>query len=227
MAKFRRWLSLQPMQKLVVLLGVILGLASAAAGQGQTLRYEAYIAGIRAGGATVQLDISADDYVIVGTASADGLLDIFANWRVEFNAQGKIVDARAELTEFHYVERDDLNQREVTVRDGVLHVVENGKQLSTRSALPGTDLLTALFVAPQCSTAKLLHAGRQSFRLRRLESVNEAMAICKYDVLDDAGEHFQVTAEFSMVGGLTIPVKLSYEGLLSGWLELVQPEVGN
>ncbi len=78
-----------------------MGLASAAAGQGQTLRYEAYIAGIRAGGATVQLDISADDYVIVGTASADGLLDIFANWRVEFNAEGKIVDARAELTEFH------------------------------------------------------------------------------------------------------------------------------
>lgn len=215
------------MVKLNLILAVILGFAVSAETYGETLRYEGFIAGVRAGEATVELEISADSYVISGVAATNGLLDIFGNWRASFDAHGQIVDARPQITEFHYVEQDDEKQREVTVRDGVLLVFKNGKPRSRRSALPGVDLLTTLFVLPQCEEEKLLHTGRQNYRLRRIESPAEAFlaGLCRYDVVDDEGIRFQVSIEFARVADLTIPVKMTFEGLLTGWLELVAPEV--
>ena len=46
--------------KLDLVLAVILGFAVSAETHGETLRYEGFIAGVRVGEATVELDISAD-----------------------------------------------------------------------------------------------------------------------------------------------------------------------
>ena len=66
-----------------------------------------------------------------------------------------------------------------------------------------------------------------NYRLRRIESPagTSVAGLCRYDVVDDEGARFQVSIEFARVADLTIPVKMTFEGLLTGWLELVAPKV--
>ena len=173
----------------------------------------------------MHVDISADDYSLSGTAKAQGILKWFGKWRSRFEVKGRIKGDELTLDEYRYVEREEHKRRELSVRDGVLRVIKNGKPRRPREALPGTDVLTSFFIKPQCHDEQLLHTGRHNYQLRRLGPTIETAGTsrCRYEIYDDDGDRYVASVEFAQLGDLTIPVKMTIGGFIQGRMELVEP----
>lgn len=185
------------------------------------LRYEAYLGGALAGTARLALSQDAQSYSVVGSAKSKGLMDSFNPWRAQFEARGTVANGLPQLDQYHYVESDNRKLREVTVSDGQLRVVKNGKLRAELDALPGMDILTALFVEPSCDPALDLHTGRRGYRLvSPSESANGVADTCRYTARDEDGDKTEVSIEFVRVGELRVPRVIELSGFLSGRLKL-------
>ncbi len=210
---------------LILLTALLFSACSAHVALGETFKYQAYLAGTKAGTATVHVDISDGDYSLSGSAKAQGILKWFGKWRTRFEVKGRIEGGALTLDEYRYVEREERKHRELSVREGVLRVVKNGKPRRPREALPGTDVLTGLFVKPQCHDEQLLHTGRHNYQLRRLGPPIETTGSsrCRYEIHDDEGDRYVASIEFAQFGDLTVPVRMTFGGFIRGRMELVEP----
>ncbi|MCZ6619267.1 MAG: DUF3108 domain-containing protein [Gammaproteobacteria bacterium] len=189
--------------------------------QAATFKYEAYIAGIKVGHATIHVDWNEDSYEVSGSAHTDGLVDTFGSWHTRFTATGKFVAGIAQLIEYRYIEKGDHKHRDVTVRDGELRVIKNGKDRGLRPAFPGVDVLTALYIAPRCIPEQQLHSGRHFYLLKR---VGQDSDVCRYEVTDDDGDSYRADIVYGERENLTVPLSITLSGLLTGRLVLVEGE---
>ena len=188
--------------------------------QAATFKYEAYIAGMKAGHATIRVDWNEDSYEVSGSARTDGLLEAFGSWHTRFTATGKFVAGIAQLIEYRYIEKGEHKHRDVTVRDGELRVIKNGKDRGLRPAFPGVDVLTAMYIAPRCEEQQL-HSGRHFYLLKR---VGQDSNICRYEVTDDDGDRYNADIVYGERENLTVPLSITLSGLLTGRLVLVEDE---
>ena len=184
-----------------------------------TFRYEAFVAGARAGEATVNVAVVEDRYEVSGTATADGVVEVFTDWHTRFQAHGQLLGGTLQPTEYSYVERDDDQHREVTVRDGMLRYFKNGRKRREHASPPGLDVLAALFVQPRCESERFVHSGRKEFRLTRVQSSREG--VCRYQVIDDDDDRYHADIRFGQRGKLTVPLSITVRGFLTGKAVLV------
>jgi hypothetical protein len=190
--------------------------------RGETwLHYDAFLAGVRVGEAKVHLRLAAGRYEIRGTALALGMVERYSEWRNQFMAEGSVTDAGAQPETFSYLETDRNKRREVAVRSGVLQVTKNGKVRPARPTPPGLDVLSGLFIRPHCKGDQVLHTGRHGYRLSRLAS---EPGRCRYVVVDDDQDRYEVELTLARRDGLVVPGRFAFRGLLNGFLELREPE---
>lgn len=185
-----------------------------------TLRYQAYVAGAPVGEATITVAVVDDHYQVVGDARSNGLLRGFSQWRNRFAAHGRLDDAGPQPITFSYAERDRRKTRDVAVRDGVLEQTKNGKRRPRRDAPSGSDVVSALFVAPRCEEDHQLHTGRCTYLLTRLDGDSGS---CRYLVTDDDDDSFEIELELGSHGGLVVPQRITVYAWLTGRVELIEP----
>ena len=207
---------IQSMKWLISLLLVFFCSVATAA----TFKYQAYIAGVKAGRATIHVDRNQDSYTVSGSAKAEGLVDARGSWHTRFVATGKVVEGVAELTQYRYVEKGDHKRRDVTVRDGELRVIKNGKERPLRPAFPGVDVLTALYIEPNCRQEQQLHSGRHYYALKRIGQDPE---ICRYHVTDEDGDTYKADIVYTERENLTVPLSITLSGFLTGRMVLLDP----
>ncbi len=185
------------------------------------LHYEAYLGSALAGSARLALSQDGQNYSVVGSAKSKGLMESFNPWKAQFETRGVLVEGVPQLEQYHYVESDNRKLREVTVSDGQLRVVKNGKLRAELAALPGMDILSALFVEPTCEPVFDLHTGRRGYHLVNTRSGDDGAAeTCAYSASDEDGDRYQVSIEFVRVGALRVPRVIELSGFLSGRMKL-------
>ncbi len=211
--------------RLIVIISAFL---AAQLGSAETLqlRYEAFVGGALAGTARLAVSQDAQTYSVVGSAKSKGLMDSFNPWRARFEAEGTLADGSPKLDQYHYVETDNRKHREVTVSDGQLRVEKNGKLRALSDALPGMDILSALFVQPSCEAALDLHTRRRGFRLvSEADAAEVSKGRCRYRAQDDEGDRYRISIEFVQLAGLRVPRVIEVSGLLSGRMKLESYEL--
>lgn len=181
------------------------------------LQYEALLAGVKVGEATVVLGLGTENYEVSGIAVARGALEGFSDWRNEFRAAGAIVAGRAQPQLFSYLEVDRTKTREVVVRDGTLQVTKNGRARPPRPVPSGLDVLAGLFVHPRCQGDQLLHTGRHAYRVARLAS---EPGRCRLLVIDAEEDRYEVDVVFARRDRLVVPGRLVFRGLVNGSIVL-------
>jgi len=198
------------------------------------LRYDAFVGGAKVGEARVHVVIDDGTYQIQGSARTLGLLDSFSDWRNRFSARGEIKSSREikssgevkvegiQPLSFSYLEKDRDKRREVRVQEGALQVIKNGKVRPTLPAPAGLDVLTGLFVLPRCQGDQLLHTGRHHYRLTRLDS---QPGRCRYVVIDDDNDRYEVSVVFTSRAGIVVPHRVVVDGFVTGSVVLREPEV--
>lgn len=183
-----------------------------------SLRYRAYLAGTPVGWATVRVALAADGYRIEGEAASDGWMSGVTRWRNRFRAEGSLGEAAPLPRDFSYTETDRGKEQRVSVRDRILQVVKNGKRRDPRPAPDGADVLSALFVQPSCLQERLVHTGRHLYRLTRLAADDDG--VCRYRVIDEDDETFEVAVDLIRHAGVTVPGRITFQGWVSGSIEL-------
>ncbi len=208
---------------MLALLGALVTpvVADAGADAGTTaLRYQAFVAGVPVGEATVAVSVGGGRYRVEGSARSNGLLRGFSDWRNRFRADGRLAGPVPAPTEFTYTEEDRDKRRTVLVRDGMLQVTKNGKHRPERPSPRAPDVVTALFVLPSCEDDQVLHTGRHVYRLSRLDG---GAGRCRYAVVDDDGDRVEVEVALAERGDLVVPESITVRGWLTGRIELVEP----
>jgi len=189
-----------------------------ATGEAATLHYEAFLAGVRVGAATVTVDLNGQSYAIRGDASATGVAYLFSDWRSEFHAGGRIVNGHPQLLAYGYNEHERRKQRILVLEDGLIHMTKNGKPGAPVPVLDGLDVLTAFFIQPDCWESQLLHTGRSNYRVEGRPAGRAGG--CLFEVADDDGDRQRMVVEFGHRSGLVVPVKMTTRGLLRGSIVL-------
>jgi hypothetical protein len=184
-----------------------------------TLRYRAFVAGAPVGEAEVNVSVINGFYQIEGDARSNGWLKGFTRWRNRFAASGSVAGLVKEPAEFTYTESDRDKHRHVIVRDGTMQVTKNGKERPERPSPAAPDVVSALFVAPHCQDDQVLHTGRHVYRLSRID---RDVGGCRYTVVDDDGDTFEIDLDLGSRGGLVVPRKITFYAWLTGWVELTE-----
>ena len=201
------------------LLGAVAAHIAGAVGNVETLRYEGFVAGVKAATATVHVRRGPDGYEVLGDAEARGIARLFGDWRSDFFAVGRLVGATPELVEYGYVEREGRKYRDVYLSEGLVRVIKNGNPRPTHPVLPGVDVLTAAFIRPTCDARQVLHTGRRSYRLSRIGQAIDGG--CRYLVVAGDGDRYKVRIQYGAVGALTVPVRFTVAGFPQGKIILV------
>jgi len=187
----------------------------------QTLHYQGYLAGVPAGSATVQLEISSTGYEISGVGIADGVAGLFSDYHNSFSASGRFENDLPVLETYSYEERDGRKHRRLDIRDGFLHVTKNGEPRPVEPALPGIDILTAFLIDFACED-KLLHTGRYNYHFMRLDTTDEQM--CRFLLVDEDGDRWRADVVYARHDELNLPARLRVHGLIRGSMVLKEVE---
>ncbi|MGI9327169.1 MAG: DUF3108 domain-containing protein [Pseudomonadales bacterium] len=189
----------------------------------QVLVYDATVAGAPAGTATIALLRDDQGYRIIGQAKATGLWDALSPWRSKFRAHGTWHEGTPTPEQFQYNERGRDKRRRVQVSDGTLRVNKNGKQRPDKPALPGVDVLAALFSSDRCEQVLDLHTGRRGYRLFATSEVagpSHGDSSCTYRVVDEDEDTFETKIQFAQIDGLRFPRRIQISGAIAGVLKL-------
>ena len=109
------------------------------------------------------------------------------------------------------------------VENDLLRVTKNHKKRDPRPALPGIDLLSALFLIPQpCEEALQVHTGRDGYRFNLSAQLGELG--CRYNVRSDEERDYQLVIAYRRLADLLIPQRIDIDGPLNGYLILTKLE---
>ena len=194
------------------------------------LKYEAYIAGVNAGEATlsVRYDPSGGGdrpYRIAGTARSKGLWEAIQQWRAEYSVTGHVglQDGLSVTRPGHFfsLQTTPRKRREIHIENGILRETKNHKVRDPRPAQTGYDVLSALFMLPVCHAAARVHTGRDGYMLQRIAQVELDGRECSYRVTDEEGDRYRLRVRYAQRGVLEVPVELQVRGPVTGRLVLV------
>lgn len=210
---------------------------------GVTLNYDAYMGNAKAGAAVIRLSKTDEGYEVSGTAQSLGLLESLKRWRARFASIGRYICGVPRMLSYRLLETDDRKRREVAIDNGELTEIKNGKRRPTRPALPGRDVLTALFVDGRCESYMQMHTGRHGYDLR-LEQALAAdgsalpadmsagvdtadVAACRYRITDEDDDHITAEIRFTQRHGFRVPQSIEARGFLAGRLVLTDLRAAN
>lgn len=171
------------------------------------LQYEAFIAGVRVGGATVEVQRDSNTYRISGSAAVVGTAHLFSAWHSDFRAKGRFRNGKPTLLRYSYVEQDRKKVRALTLGDGEVHQVKNEKVRPVGQILDGVDVLTAFFIDPSCQSDQLVHTGRYNYRINGHPSSVEGG--CDVEVRDTDGWQRRVHVVFGDHAGIRVPLRMT------------------
>jgi len=198
------------------------------ASTGLNLRYEAFIAGVNAGEASLQVSRKGAAYRVAGTARSKGLWESMQQWRAEYSVDG-MLEAEAPASaatvpapgHFYSLQTTPRKRREIHIEDGILKETKNHKVRDPRPAQTGYDLLSALFFLPACHARARIHTGRDGYEFSRIDSA-ETDAVCDYAVIDEQGGDYRLKLTYQQLGGFTVPQVISVRGPLPGRMVLAE-----
>ena len=126
---------------------------------------------------------------------------------------------------FFSTQTTQSKQREVVVKDGLLHVTKNHKKRSPEPALPGIDMLSALFFLAPCTKKMQIHTGRDAYDFRLLGSPKisgrkQGATSCRYDVHHEEDRDFKLQINYEQVAQALVPARIEISGPLNGYLVL-------
>ncbi|NJN51745.1 MAG: DUF3108 domain-containing protein, partial [Gammaproteobacteria bacterium] len=162
--------------------------------RGETFDYAVYVGSTRAGEAKITVASDGVRYWVDGVLRSSGVLDLLTAWRGAFRSEGEISGGYPVLTGYEFREQDRRNVRYVTIHDGVLTQVKNGRVRPPRAAPEHADLLSTFLLPGGCLAQTSLHLAKTSYALdlqstrgdvidRSARSVYEGAALqCRYEM---------------------------------------------
>ncbi len=207
-----RLLTRSPLPALIISAACASSAASTSAAT--TFDYDGLIAGVKVGSAHLSVERDASGYRITGQALTNGVARLLSDWRSEFYAQGLIEGGRARLLRYGYDEKQGRKHRILSLEDGQVRQISDGRTRPPRPALEGLDVLSAFFLEGGCWQRRSLHTGRRAYLIEGRSSPGGGA--CDFRILDEDGDRDRVRVVFEQRDGLRVPVRVTTRGWIRG-----------
>jgi len=201
----------------IFLLALVLPFSAAAT----TLDYEVKVDGRKAGYMEVTVTRDENDYQIKGRMWSTGLAKFLSNWWSKFTTSGRLENGQPVTDSHELEEHSNQRDRAVSVKNGILEELKNGRQKPPRKVFAHMDVLSALFFAENCDAPAALFNSKDQYHVVKVATEEKSdMLRCEFDVQDADKDRFRATVWLNRVNGINVPVRVDLKGDRKGSIRL-------
>ncbi len=200
---------------------VLLTLSFAAHAQSVVLKYDAFVGPAHAGVIVVEVEAEGGAYEVRGRARSKGLMEFFKETRGWFSVRGRLTPDGPQTDFYEYYDKDRERERYITVAGSDVTYVKNGQRRANEPRLPGSDLVTALWIVDECAALDDVHTGRDGYAFTLKE---DGGGFCRFEVQENDEDEppFELRVDYGQRGGRRVPVDIRSGGGWAGRLTLVE-----
>lgn len=187
-----------------------------------TYRYEARMAMINAGILSLELGRQQGIYEVLGQFNTSRAMNKYYSWNGLFAARGDWQNGRPQTKAYltRSKSSDDGYKVVIYTPKETRRLRKASEVFETRDKPEGVDLITALFISPDCFQGSRVHDGEDDYEIqllkRKIKTVNATPRYysgpgiqCDYQVRDNKGRKRRIQIVLADINGKTVAAAAS------------------
>ena len=184
------------------------------------LNYAARVGPLNAGNLVIDLQPTLTTYEFLGRFKTSKTMERYYKWSGIFAAKGVLLDNRF-LTEAYFTKTEDKKRKQVVIFSDkeVRRLRKTAEGFKTKPKPRGVDLISALFLSPNCYEGSEVHDGEDDYfievkkkytqRLRAPARYFSGQAtVCRYHLRDNKNRSRSLEVAIGEVDGRKLAIKV-------------------
>ena len=184
------------------------------------LIYAARVGPLNAGNLVIDLHPTPTTYEFLGRFKTSQMMERYYRWSGVFAAKGVLLDDRF-LTEAYFTKTEDKKRKQIVIFSDkeVRRLRKTAEGFKTKPRPRGVDLISALFLSPNCYEGSQVHDGEDDYFIetkkkypQRLRAAaryfSGQVTVCRYHLKDNKNRSRSLEVAIGEIDGLKLAVKV-------------------
>ena len=184
------------------------------------LNYAARVGPLNAGNLIIDLRPTPTTYEFLGRFKTSQMMERYYKWSGVFAAKGVLLDDRF-LTEAYFTKTEDKKRKQVVIFSDkeVRRLRKTVEGFKTKPRPRGVDLISALFLSPNCYEGSQVHDGEDDYFIeikkkykQRLRAAaryfSGQVTVCRYHLKDNKNRSRSLEVAIGRIGERELAVKV-------------------
>ena len=184
------------------------------------LNYAARVGPLNAGNLVIDLHPTPTTYEFLGRFKTSQMMERYYKWSGVFAAKGVLLDDRF-LTEAYFTKTEDKKRKQVVIFSDkeVRRLRKTVEGFKTKPRPRGVDLISALFLSPNCYEGSQVHDGEDDYFIeikkkykQRLRAAaryfSGQVTVCRYHLKDNKNRSRSLEVAIGRIGERELAVKV-------------------
>ena len=184
------------------------------------LNYAARVGPLNAGNLVIDFHPTPTTYEFLGRFKTSQMMERYYKWSGVFAAKGVLLDDRF-FTEAYFTKTEDKKRKQVVIFSDkeVRRLRKTAEGFKTKLRPRGVDLISALFLSPNCYEGSQVHDGEDDYfieirkkytqRLRAAERYfSGPVTVCRYHLKDNKNRSRSLEVAIGAIDGRKLAVKV-------------------
>jgi len=184
------------------------------------LDYAARVGPLNAGNLVIDLHPTPTTYEFLGRFKTSQMMERYYKWSGVFAAKGVLLDDRF-LTEAYFTKTEDKKRKQVVIFSDkeVRRLRKTAEGFKTKPRPRGVDLISALFLSPNCYEGSQVHDGEDDYFIETKKKHSQRLraaaryfsgrvTVCRYHLKDNRNRSRSLEVAIGEVDGRKLAVKV-------------------
>ena len=184
------------------------------------LNYAARVGPLNAGNLVIDLHPTPTTYEFLGRFKTSQMMERYYKWSGVFAAKGVLLDDRF-LTEAYFTKTEDKKRKQVVIFSDkeVRRLRKTAEGFKTKPRPRGVDLISALFLSPNCYEGSQVHDGEDDYFIEIKKKYTQMLgatgryfsgqaAVCRYHLRDNKNRSRSLEVAIGEIDGRKLAVKV-------------------
>ena len=184
------------------------------------LNYAARVGPLNAGNLVIDLHPTPTTYEFLGTFKTSQMMERYYRWSGVFAAKGVLLDDRF-LTEAYFTRTEDKKRKQIVIFSDkeVRRLRKTAEGFKTKPRPRGVDLISALFLSPNCYEGSQVHDGEDDYFIETKKKYSQRLraaardfsgqvTVCRYHLKDNKNRSRSLEVAIGEIDGRKLAVKV-------------------
>ena len=184
------------------------------------LNYAARVGPLNAGNLVIDLHPTPTTYEFLGKFKTSQMMERYYKWSGVFAAKGVLLNDRF-LTEAYFTKTEDKKRKQVVIFSDkeVRRLRKTAEGFKTKPKPRGVDLISALFLSPNCYEGSQVHDGEDEYSIETKKKYSQKLraaaryfsgtvTVCRYHLKDNKNRSRSLEVAIGEIDGRKLAVKV-------------------
>ena len=184
------------------------------------LDYAARVGPLNAGNLVIDLHPTPSTYEFLGRFKTSQMMERYYRWSGVFAAKGVLLDDRF-LTEAYFTKTEDKKRKQIVIFSDkeVRRLRKTAEGFKTKPRPRGVDLISALFLSPNCYEGSQVHDGEDDYFIETKKKYSQRLraaaryfsgqvTVCRYHLKDNKNRSRSLEVAIGEIDGRKLAVKV-------------------